>query len=1615
MNKINFLFQKNTILYVPILILIISLTNCEVDSGLPIPVDIGQSDGACDTTQGDYIRIEEGRAFGTLHNAQELLPPSVNNRLNGKIDSLPAEEIDLHSSGTIESAKFNFTLGQAIFSFNNLDISRTISKCITPANTSDFNAILRTGGNLVELVPVGTLIANNIGNKSGCTIKITKAAESAEAAEVEIINCLLAQRSNPTSIQHLVSGKFKIISSLIQLGFIETDINVKEGLDSEISIPIGVIEGTLPEGTSYTLNINYDASSTAQEGEDYNNVVQTIIIRDDQPISMLTIPIIDDDIGEIDETIKINISFASTSDIPGNIGLSESTATVTIRSEDIATIGIASFDRDFDATEADTLNKTKNFTLTRDKPTGTNLNLIFIVTGGTAMEEEDFTLINNFTLPAGSGDFTTTMPLFEVLDDSNREDNEEVMILLRLDNNMGYALIDSMENTSTVTIYDDDASILLGFSATISTMEEGAAPFMELPVEVLMGTLPGGTSYDFMVSYRDINATMGTDYTPINMITISDTMSIPILMIPIIDDDIGEADEQFEVRLSSPLGIPSDTVVSQPIANVTITNDDMVTIGIAAADRIVTVTEASGAGQSKTFTITRDKETGTDLTLTFMAAPTSTATAADYIILNRVTLPAGSGDFTTPMPVFTVIDDNDDDDDEIVNVILGIEDGKGYANVNNSENTSQITITDDDDASVTIGFTAASRDVSVDEGDGMVNLTVEVLSGILPPGANYTLNVTYTDGSATAADADYDNTAVTMVTITSATPSTMISIPILDDSTEETNENFMVTITDGSSVLPGTTSISPDTATVTITDDDSSNQIGFDSASYTVAEDAVSIDVVIDLLGGILPADTSYTFDVSYTDATATAGSDYDQTSAPIIAVLDTDGSGVTTPAILSITIIDDDIGETDETFMINLSTSGSLPPGTAITQNITTVTITSDDMVIIGIATADRTVTATEASGAGQSKTFTITRDKETGTDLTLTFMAAPTSTATAADYIILNRVTLPAGSGDFTTPMPVFTVIDDNDDDDDEIVNVILGIEDGKGYANVNNSENTSQITITDDDDASVTIGFTAASRDVSVDEGDGMVNLTVEVLSGILPPGANYTLNVTYTDGSATAADADYDNTAVTMVTITSATPSTMISIPILDDSTEETNENFMVTITDGSSVLPGTTSISPDTATVTITNDDDPSSSIIGFDIGPYTVAEDAGAIDVVINLQSGTLPADTSYGFDVSYIDGTATAGSDYDQTSVPFIAVLDTDGSGVPTPATLSIPIANDDIGEIDETFEVAIASIGSLPAGIRIGTFAITVTITNDDMVSIGIAATDRTITAAEAWGPGQSKTFTITRDKETGTDLNFIFMVTGGTATVTNDFTLMSRFTLPAGSGDFIIPTPVLTVVDDSDDDNDETIQMMLGIPNTMGYAMVNASENTSMITITDNDGACTGGSPLAILGSGSGAEGNFHDATDLDMNLMLIDNQLSAAIDNPGMIGYYTPVSLTRVTGTADAISFTATLTTGGGPILDIIFDRLNVSSAGDICINSSEDDTFRVRIGGGIEDYLAGGTATAADTANDSGCTVNIKTAAASSGDVAEVNMDNCVLFRLSSIQHLLSTRFKVQVP
>ncbi len=456
MNKINFLFQKNTILYVPILILTISLTNCEVDSGLPIPVDIGQSDGACDTTQGDPIEIEEGRAFGTLHNTEELLLPSVNNRLNGKIDSLPAEEIDLHSSGTIESARFNFTLGQAIFSFNNLDISRTISKCITPANTSDFNAILRTGGDLVELVPVGTLIANNIGNKNGCTIKITKAAE---AAEVEIINCLLAHRNNPTLIQHLVSGKFKVISSLIELGFIETDINVKEGLDSEISIQIGVIEGTLPEGTSYTLNINYDASSTAQEGEDYNNVVQTIIIRDDQPISMLTIPIIDDDIGEIDETIKINVSFASTSDIPGNISLSKSTATVTIRSEDIATIGIASFDRDFDATEADTPDKTKNFTLTRDKPTGTNLNLIFMVTGGTAMEEEDFTLINSFILPAGSGDFTTTMPLFEVLDDSNREDNEEVIILLRLDNNMGYALINSMENTSTVTIYDDDASI----------------------------------------------------------------------------------------------------------------------------------------------------------------------------------------------------------------------------------------------------------------------------------------------------------------------------------------------------------------------------------------------------------------------------------------------------------------------------------------------------------------------------------------------------------------------------------------------------------------------------------------------------------------------------------------------------------------------------------------------------------------------------------------------------------------------------------------------------------------------------------------------------------------------------------------------------------------------------------------------------------------------------------------------------------------------------------------------------------------------------------------------------------------------------------------------------
>ncbi len=197
----------------------------------------------------------------------------------------------------------------------------------------------------------------------------------------------------------------------------------------------------------------------------------------------------------------------------------------------------------------------------------------------------------------------------------------------------------------------------------------------------------------------------------------------------------------------------------------------------------------------------------------------------------------------------------------------------------------------------------------------------------------------------------------------------------------------------------------------------------------------------------------------------------------------------------------------------------------------------------------------------------------------------------------------------------------------------------------------------TIVDDDEP------TLSMEDVSVGEDAGTATFTVTLdTAGIQAVTVDYATG----DGTATAG-ADYAATRGTL-TIAAGSLEGTINVPILDDTVDEPDETFTLTLSKAVNA-----SISEGVATGTIVDDDEPTLSIEDVSVG-----EDAGTATFTVTLDTVGIQAVT-----VDYVttDGTAMAGSDYRATRGTLtIAAGSLEGM-------IAVPILDDTVDEPDETF----------------------------------------------------------------------------------------------------------------------------------------------------------------------------------------------------------------------------------------------------------------------------------------------------------------------------------------
>ena len=800
----------------------------------------------------------------------------------------------------------------------------------------------------------------------------------------------------------------------------------------------------------------------------------------------------------------------------------------------------------------------------------------------------------------------------------------------------------------------------------------------------------------------------------------------------------------------------------------------------------------------------------------------------DYstIVATQISFAAGSPSGSTQTFNLAVLADGIVEGNETVNLELN---NAGGAGALGGQTTHEVTITDDDSASVEF---QAGTSATLDETTG--NFSIPIVLNI-PLGSTaiaLTVDVTDAGGGSATSTTDYNAVGTSTITFPAGSVDGAVQnfdLGVLQDTNLEADETVNLQLGNPSAYM---TLAAQNTHTATITDDETA-VVEFQLASSATADESAAnhiVTAILNLTGGATLAPV--TVDVTNAGGgSALSGTDY--TAIGTVTLTFPTGSVNGATQIFNLGVLADTDVEGDETVNLQL---GNIVGTDAVlgAQTSHTATITDDDQATIQFQAAS-SATADETAGNLAITAVLSLPGGTTPVDITVDVTDAGGGSATSAtDYNAVGTVTLtfPAGSSNGATQIFNLGVLADTDVEGDESVNLQLGNIAGTGA--ILGAQTTHTATIIDDDQA--IIQFQAASS-ATVDETAGNLAITA-VLS--LPGGTtpvDITVDVTDAGGGSATSATDYS--AVGTVTLTfpagSSNGATQVfNLAVLADANVEGDETVNLQL--GNITGTGATLGAQTSHTATITDDDQ---ATVQFQAASSsTVDEAAGnhAITAVLNVPGGTTPTDITV--DVTDAGGgSATSATDYNAVGTVTLTFPAGSSSGATQIFNLGV-LADNDV-EGNETVNLQLGNITGTGAilGAQVTHAA---TITDDDQASVQFQAVS-SATANETAGNLAITVILTVPGGATPTDITVdVTDAGGGSATSATDYNAVGTVTLtfPAGSSSGATQIFNLGVLADNDVEGNETVNLQLG--NIAGTGATLGAQTSHTATITDDDQA-------------------------------------------------------------------------------------------------------------------------------------------------------------------------------
>ena len=839
------------------------------------------------------------------------------------------------------------------------------------------------------------------------------------------------------------------------------------------------------------------------------------------------------------------------------------TATVNVNDDDVPELTITAGSTVTEGTDA-------SFTVSASPSASSQITVNYTVTQSGAFVASGELSAQTVSLSGGTQ--TITVPTV-----SDSTDEADGSVTVTLNAGSGYTL--GSTTTATVNVSDDDATVVSLARTDSGNIAEGgtsakanaeftvtlgrqlvAGETIEVPL-VLSGT--GVTADDVNVAKKSgatinkgVAVGRGGSLTPTVTFTGhgTDTVQAATLLLTSPTDSDTDSAETITVALgpddTSTIGFEHSgraTNVSGGADRHSTNNSFNVSVDAETAPTPVVPTVKFSAATSSAVESAGTHNVGLTLSasqsgnLAVGFSVTGTATSgSDYSGFGTTTSFSG-GSTTVNIPV-VITDDSSDEANETV--IITLTDGTAYDLGATKVHT--LTITDNDNPPPATPVVSISAGNAVAEGtDASFSVTASPA-----PGSAVILNYTVTQSGSFVATSNLNAQSVSL-----SGGSGTITVPTVNDSADEVNGSVTVTLNSGTGYSVHNTNGAD---TVTVTDDDVT-EVSFAAAASSAAEGSGTRTVRVNLSPAPATALT-----LNYTvSGTATSGTDY--TSI---------GTSVSVPSgssfiNISVPITDDSTDEVAETLIITLASGSHYTIGS---PSVHTLTITDNDVPAVSFSAS-----ASSIGEGGGSKNITVDISPPPATGFTLSYAVSGTATS-GSDYTSPSG-TVGVAQGQTRVTIPV-TVTDDSVTSEGSET-VILTLSNGSGYELGSRTVHTLSIS---DNDGKPTASFNTSSATIM--EGP---NKSQSVRINLSPaPSSNITLS--YSVGGSATAGSDY-NTLSGEKTVAAGSTSTTITIYIIDDTIEDTGETLILTLSSGTAYTVG----SPSTFTLTITNDDGPSST------------------------------------------------------------------------------------------------------------------------------------------------------------------------------------------------------------------------------------------------------------------------------------------------------------------------------------------------------------------------------------------------------------------------------------